>query len=78
MMSLISCSTTKGTSGPVRSLCILDFEADMCWFDKVHDRGLTFADMSKCDEGGACWFAIDEKDLERIFRSLNAVNHEGK
>lgn len=69
VISLTSCTTHKGA--PLQSLCILDFEAKVCWVNKAHGVGFSFDEMNGCDSGGKCWFAIDEHEIERIFSTLN-------
>ena len=67
-ISVVSCeSAPKGE--PLASLCVLDFEAKMCWVHKEVREGFSFSEMN--DLGAPTWFALDEKDLGRIQKALN-------
>lgn len=68
LTSLISCASIPHGK-PISSLCILDFEARMCWVDKAHGQGFTFEDMTK--EDSVSWFGLNQFDLERIHDKLN-------
>lgn len=71
---ITSCSSNSLKGAPLDSLCVLDFEARTCWVNKAHGEGYLFEEMSNCDEGGICWFALSEKDLTRIHSTINKGN----
>ena len=75
--ALAICSATLAAScesapkgEPLKSLCILDFKAQVCWVDKEKSEGFKFSEMNDCPFTG-CWFGIDETDLKRIQSGLN-------
>lgn len=70
---LSGCGTSPKVSGqPLSSLCLMDFESQMCWYDKEKGFGYTFEYLNNsCKNGGPCWFALDEYDLTRIHKALN-------
>ncbi len=76
LLILAGCSTIeKPTGKPLRSLCVLDFQNQMCWTNKETNEGVPFlilADQtSKCfNNEGACTFAIDGLDLARVQKQL--------
>lgn len=76
--SLISCAHQKLDGKPLESLCILDFEAKMCWTDKASHEGFDFVQMQErqkdCGGIAPCWNAIDDVDLSRIHKKLNSMD----
>lgn len=57
------------TGKPAGSLCLLDFEAKMCWVERGKGTGYPFSEMGKLE--GVSWFGINELDLVRIYETLN-------
>lgn len=71
--------TGCATGAPAKSICILDFNTQMCWTNKETNEGFSFQDMLKQQEmcmsaAGAnvpCWYGIDSLDLQRIHERLS-------
>ncbi len=64
------------TGAPLKSLCYLDFVAQVCWVDREAGEGYQFSQLAveqkSCqDFGSRCWFAITDQDLERIHKRLS-------
>lgn len=74
----IMVSLTSGcvTGEPVRSLCELDFEKQMCWYDQEESDGVSFKDMRvqqlecRIKPNGNCLYSIDTYDLTRTIKAL--------
>lgn len=64
------------TGEPVRSLCELDFEKQMCWYDQEESDGVSFKDMRvqqlecRIKPNGNCLYSIDTYDLTRTIKAL--------
>jgi hypothetical protein len=64
------------TGEPVRSLCELDFERQMCWYDQEEHEGISFKDMRvqqlecRIKPNGNCLYSIDSYDLTRTIKAL--------
>lgn len=78
LLAIISLILVTGCiSRPVKSLCIMDFQDQMCWVDKENHQGFSFPEMweqqSRCQthEQIPCWYGIDSADLTRIMDSLD-------
>ena len=71
-IALTGCSTVKKDGAPLTSLCVLDFEAKRCWFNKSTNEGPTFETMARqhilCvqDPTVPCYYGINSIDLRRI------------
>ncbi len=66
------CTTaSKGNGAPIATLCILDFEKEMCWVNKGEGKGFTFKAIREsqitCYQGkNECWYAVDGSGLRRL------------
>jgi hypothetical protein len=78
--SLVACQTESKKiykGGEAYELCVLDPAENMCWAKKSERTGVSLLtiqnDMEKCFAGEKefCWFGINKKDLDRLFKSLN-------
>jgi hypothetical protein len=72
----IACSTTKVKREPITSLCIFDFEAQMCWIQKP-DKGFSFEELKLKQKGcitgdEPCFYGLNGVDLATLFRALNS------
>ena len=73
LLPIISCSHYE-----VKSLCVLNFDDEMCWVNKEKNIGFTFKEMGDTNRrakelptlNSPIWFALDSYDLERIVDSL--------
>lgn len=73
LLSIISCGHKR-----VKSLCVLDFEANMCWTNREKNEGFEFYEMWTNQKHAKdfpqidlpIWFAIMSNDLERIVNEL--------
>jgi hypothetical protein len=78
-LSTIRCTSLlpKSDGKPLESLCVLDFEKQMCWVDEKNSNGFPFSEMAERQRAcriltdTQCWFGIDTKDLSRIQKTLN-------
>lgn len=65
------------------SLCILDFEKQMCWVSVEKNIGFTFEQMKAAQKeclssDKPCWMSLDTDDLKKILRQLNACSYREK
>lgn len=76
LLVIICLVLSSCVSKPIRSLCIMDFENQMCWTDQQTGDGISFREMSvqqlECSvlPNGNCWYGIDSFDLLNIYESL--------
>ncbi len=70
---LLGCTTAgKGKGAPLKSLCLMDYEAKKCWTNKTKGEGYDFDLMKKyqdqCLENAElpCWYGLDSDDLKRL------------
>lgn len=65
------CATAVKSGAPITTLCILDFEKEMCWVNKGEGKGFTFKAIREsqitCYQGkNECWYAVDGSGLRRL------------
>lgn len=76
LLVIICLVLSSCVSKPIRSLCIMDFENQMCWTDEPTKEGLTFEQMSiqqlECyvNQTVPCWYSITGSDLTSVVDSL--------
>jgi len=67
------CTTiSKGNGAPLKSICLMDYDANKCWTSKSKGEGYDFETMKQnteaCLENSeqSCWYGINSADLKRL------------
>lgn len=55
----------------VKSLCILDPDAGVCWVNEAKRIGFTFEQINKMIDGNNPVYCVDTHDLRRVQRRLS-------